>query len=278
LSGETGTGKERLAHIAHELSRRKNGPFIAVNCGAIPPTLIESHLFGHEKGAFTGALATRKGCFEEASGGTLFLDEIGELPHEAQAHFLRALQQGEITRVGSAKPTGVDVRIVAATNVDLEQAVEEKRFRKDLFYRLNVLPIRVPPVRERGGDALLLARFFLRKHAESLGQPNTTLSREAQKAILVHDWPGNVREIENRIQRAVITSSGGTIGIEDLGLDKSAQPRNTTLREAREALDREMINNALQRSPGNLTKAAQIMGIDRKSLRILLEKYEIEQK
>lgn len=278
LSGETGTGKERLAHIAHELSPRKEAPFIAVNCGAIPPTLIESHLFGHEKGAFTGALATRKGCFEEANRGTLFLDEIGELPQEAQAHFLRALQQGEITRVGSSKPIRVDVRIVAATNVDLEQAVEEKRFRKDLFYRLNVLPIRVPPVRERGEDAVLLARFFLRKHGESLGQPNLTLGREAEKAILVHDWPGNVREIENRIQRAVITSSGGTIGTGDLGLDKAAQPQNTSLREAREALDREMIGNALARSPGNVTKAAQILGIDRKSLRILLEKYGIEQR
>lgn len=276
LYGETGTGKERLANSAHKLSKRADRPFVAVNCGAIPPTLIESHLFGHEKGAFTGALAMRKGCFEEANGGTLFLDEIGELPTEAQAHFLRALQEGEIMRVGSAKTISVDVRIVAATNVNLEEAVGAGKFRKDLYYRLNVLPVKIPPVRERGEDARLLARYFLRKHAESFGRRSISFSREAEKAILVYDWPGNVREIENRVQRAVITSSGSMIAAADLDLTDGESARQTSLREAREALDREMIARALARSPGNLTRAAEILGIDRKSLRILLEKYGID--
>ena len=169
LMGETGTGKESLARIVHSLSARSKGHFLAVNCGAIPANLIESELFGHEKGAFTGAVAQKKGYFEEASGGTLFLDEIGELPPAAQTHFLRVLQEGEIVRVGSTKPIKVDVRIVSATNVDLEAAVAENRFRKDLFYRLNVLAIKVPPIREREDDALLLARYFLKQYGETYG-------------------------------------------------------------------------------------------------------------
>jgi transcriptional regulator with GAF, ATPase, and Fis domain len=277
LIGETGTGKEKLARLVHTLSPRSHGPFVAVNCGAIPATLIESHLFGHEKGAFTGAIAQRKGYFEEATGGTLFLDEIGELPAPAQAHFLRVLQEGEVMRVGSSRAIPVDVRVVAATNVDLEQAVAEKAFRQDLYYRLNVLPIRVPPVRERGEDALLIARFFLKHYSRSYGSGGVKLSREAEKAILVNDWPGNVREIQNRIQRAVITSGGGTIGPEQLGLEGGGTTHRS-LREAREALDREMIGRALSRAPGNLTKAAQILDIDRKSLRIMLEKYGMDPK
>ncbi|MBD3318233.1 MAG: AAA domain-containing protein [Chitinivibrionales bacterium] len=277
LIGETGTGKEKLARLVHKLSRRAESPFVAVNCGAIPANLIESHLFGHEKGAFTGAVATRKGYFEEADGGTLFLDEVGELPLQAQAHFLRVLQEGEIMRVGSTKTISVDVRVVAATNVDLEKAVDEKAFRQDLYYRLNVLPIRVPPVRERGEDALLISRFFLKHYADLYGSGGVRLSREAEKSILACDWPGNVREIQNRIQRAVITSGGGTIGPEQLGLNDRT-PTHTSLRDAREALDREMIAHALSRAPGNLTQAAQILDIDRKSLRILLEKYGIDPK
>jgi two-component system, NtrC family, response regulator len=276
LFGETGTGKESLARIVHKLSGRAAGPFLAVNCGAIPASLIESELFGHEKGAFTGAVAQKKGYFEAASGGTLFLDEIGELPQQAQTQFLRALQEGEIVRVGSAKPVKVDVRIVSATNVDLEKAVAENRFRKDLYYRLNVLPVNVPAIREREDDALLLARFFLKQYGESYGKGDLHFSREAEKSILMYPWPGNVREIQNRIQRAVITASGAAIGAEQIGLDIEKTPAYTTLHQAREAIDREMIDFALKKAPGNLTNAAKILDIDRKSLRLLLEKYGIE--
>jgi two-component system NtrC family response regulator len=198
------------------------------------------------------------------------------LPLEVQTRFLRALQEGEIMRVGSAKTIKVDVRIVAATNVDLEQAAAEGRFRKDLFYRLSVLMVQIPPLRERGEDALLLARYFLRQFARDLGARDMKLSREAEKAVLVYDWPGNIRELQNKIQRAVITASGPMIRAGDLGLQDPEPATSPTLREAREQLDREMIASALERSPGNLTNAAKILGIDRKSLRILLEKYGIE--
>jgi len=278
LIGETGTGKEALARIAHKLSPRSAGPFLAVNCGAIPANLIESELFGHEKGAFTGAVAMKKGYFEEASGGTLFLDEIGELPLPAQTNFLRVLQESEIVRVGSTRPVKTDVRIVSATNIDLEKAAAENRFRKDLFYRLNVLPVKVPSIREREDDSLLLARFFLKQYGETYGNTGVRFSREAEKAILMYGWPGNVREIQNRVQRAVITCSGPTVTAEQLGLDTNETPARTSLYQAREAVDREMIAAALKKSPGNLTNAAKILDIDRKSLRLLLEKYGIDYK
>jgi len=276
LNGETGTGKEVLAKLIHKLSNRSEKPFIAVNCGAIPPNLLESQLFGHEKGAFTGAISMQKGFFEEASGGTLFLDEIGELPLAMQPGFLRAIQEQEIMRVGSSKTIAVDVRIVAATNVDLEHAVAENTFRSDLYYRLSVFPVVVPPVRERGEDALLLARFFLKKFAGSIGKDQVTLSREAEKSLLRYNWPGNVREIQNKIQRAVITAFDGVIREEHLAIDTDKSAEITNLRDAREALDRELIEKALKRSPGNLTNAAKILGIDRKSLRLLLEKYNLQ--
>ncbi len=275
LLGETGTGKEMIARVVHKLSAREKKPFLAVNCGAIPGNLVESQLFGHERGAFTGAVSSRKGFFEEADGGTLFLDEVGELPADAQAHFLRVLQENEIVRVGSAKPTKVDVRIVAATNVDLEQAVRDGTFRSDLYYRLNVLPVVIPPVRERGEDSLLLARFFLDRYAQTYGKKNLKLSRDAEKSILTYDWPGNVREIQNRMQRVAITASSQTIDKADLGLAEGGLSNYSSLRDAREAVDREMISKAMSRSPGNLTNAAKILDIDRKSLRILLEKYGI---
>ena len=277
LMGETGTGKESLAKVVHKLSKRKSGPFLAVNCGAIPATLIESELFGHEKGAFTGAVGAKKGYFEEASGGTLFLDEIGELPLAAQTHFLRVLQEGEVLRVGATRPIKVDVRIVSATNIDLDKAVAENRFRKDLLYRLNVVTVSVPPIRERDDDALLLTRFFLSYYAQSFGHAPLHLSRDAEKAILIHDWPGNVREIQNRVQRAVITSQDSTVGTVELNLlEKKDSPGYASLHEARESVDREMISFALKKSPGNLTNAAKLLDIDRKSLRLLLEKYGIE--
>ncbi|MBD3321395.1 MAG: sigma-54-dependent Fis family transcriptional regulator, partial [Chitinivibrionales bacterium] len=190
--------------------------------------------------------------------------------------FLRALQEGEIMRVGSSKTITVDVRIISATNVDLEKAVENGTFRKDLFFRLNVMPVTVPPMRERGEDSLLLARFFLKHYCESMGNPGCKFSREAEKAILLYDWPGNVREIMNRVQRAVITAAGKAVSKEDLGLESSDGPAYATLKDAREEIDREMIASAMQRSPGNLTNAARILDIDRKSLRLLLEKYGME--
>ncbi|MFH1759936.1 MAG: sigma-54-dependent Fis family transcriptional regulator [bacterium] len=276
LIGETGTGKEMLARTIHKLSPRDGKPFLAVNCGAIPANLMESQLFGHEKGAFTGAVAMRKGFFEQASGGTLFLDEIGELPLHVQANFLRVLQENEIIRVGSSVTTKVDVRIIAAANIELEKAVSENKFRKDLYYRLAVLPIKIPPVRERGQDALMLARFFLKRYCETFGLKKLQFSREAEKSILFYNWPGNVREIQNRIQRAVITARENTISSSDISLEIDNDPAYSSLREARESVDRKMISQALHRAPGNLTNAAKLLGIDRKSLRLLLEKYEIK--
>ncbi len=276
LVGETGTGKEALAKIVHNLSPRKGKPFLAVNCGAIPSNLIESELFGHEKGAFTGAISAKKGYFEEASEGTLFLDEVGELPSSVQTHFLRVIQENEVVRVGSTKPIKVDVRIVSATNVNLDKAVESNQFRKDLFYRLTVFPVEVPPIRERGEDALLLAQFFLQSFSKTYGMQKLKFSAECEKSILAYDWPGNVREIQNHVQRAVITAQNTTISSADLGLKQDILKKLTTLREAREALDRELIENALSRSPNNLTNAAKILDIDRKSLRLLIEKYHIK--
>lgn len=275
LIGETGTGKEMLARTVHRLSRRSEKPFFALNCAAIPDNLIESQLFGHEKGAFTGAIAQKKGYFEEASGGTLFLDEMGELPQNAQSQFLRVLQEGEIVRVGSAKPVKVDVRVITATHVDLDKAVSEGTFRKDLYYRLAVLPVNIPPVREREGDALLLAKFFLKNYCQTFGMKDLGFSREAEKSILLCSWPGNVREIQNRIQRAVITATHGSIGAKDLDLASSVGTSSIDLRQARETLDRDMISQALKRAPGNLTNAAKLLGVDRKSLRILLDKYQM---
>ena len=275
LLGETGTGKEVLAQTVHRLGPSPQGPFLAVNCGAIPPALIESQLFGHVKGAFTGAVAEHRGYFESADGGTLFLDEIGELPLDMQTRLLRVLQEGEITRVGATQPVAVQVRIVSATNVDLEAAVAKGTFRADLLYRINVITVPVPPVRERGGDALLLATHFLSRYAATYGKKGVRFSREAQKALAVYEWPGNIREIQNRVQRAVITALSPLLTPTDLGISPPDKTRGTTLYEAREALDREMITDALTRSPGNLTNAARILGIDRKSLRILLEKYSM---
>lgn len=278
IFGETGTGKEALAKIVHTMSKRKKQKYLTVNCAAIPPSLIESELFGHEKGAFTGAVAQKKGIFEEAHGGTLFLDEIGELPLQMQAHLLRVLQEGEISRVGSTKPISVDVRIVSATNVNLEQAVEEGTFRKDLFYRLSVFPVTVPPIRKRGRDALLLAQYFLKEYQQTYGTIKLKFSKSCEKAIIDYSWPGNVRDIQNRIQRAVITAMDSTLTEDSLGLDNthtSSEGALISLREAREKVDRELIEQALERYPKNLTKAAQVLDIDRKSLRLLIEKYNM---
>ncbi len=222
--GESGTGKELAARAIHNLSARKSGPFVAINCGAIPENLIESELFGHEKGAFTGAHATRPGRVEMANKGTLFLDEMGELPLPLQVKLLRFLQQREIERVGGRTTIPVDVRVVAATNQDLKQAMAEGRFREDLFYRLAVIVLRLPPLRDRGGDLNLLAETLLQRSGEHYGKPGLRFDPAAISQIERHAWPGNVRELENRIRRAVIMTEGKSITAADLELDAKASP------------------------------------------------------
>ena len=223
ISGDSGTGKELVARAIHRHSLRAEGPWVALNCAAIPELLLESELFGHEKGAFTGADERRPGCFEEASGGTLFLDEIGELPLTVQAKLLRALQEKEIRRLGGRQALAVDVRIIAATNKTLEAAVGRQEFREDLYYRLNVLHLHLPPLRARQEDIPVLAQVFLRRYSREMGRPVRGLTPEALERLLAHPWPGNVRELENTIQHALLTCHGVLITPEDLRLEE--QPR-----------------------------------------------------
>ncbi len=239
IVGETGTGKELVARHIHELSSRRNGPFLAVNCGALSATLIESELFGHEKGAFTGALTAKRGWFEAASGGTLFLDEIGDLPHAMQVKLLRVLQEREVVRVGSHTPVPIDVRLVAATNVKLEDAVLAGRFREDLYYRLNVAALHLPPLRQRFGDIMPLARHFLSFYGQRLGCQETGLSPAAERALLAHSWPGNIRELKNVIHHALLVARNRTITPAELNLSclpiRDGQP---PLDSSAEELDR----------------------------------------
>jgi sigma-54-specific transcriptional regulator len=218
LRGETGTGKEVAARHVHELSPRHDRPFVAVNCGALTESLVESQLFGHERGAFTGATCSKAGCFEAAHGGTLFLDEIGELTLTAQVKLLRVLQEREVVRVGSHEPISIDVRLVAATNVSLEDAVAAGRFRADLYYRLSVAPVHIPALRERRNDIIPLAEHFLRLHAEHLASPPVALDRSAERLLLQHPWPGNIRELENVIHHAMLVCTGKCVTSEDLHL------------------------------------------------------------
>jgi len=269
--GETGTGKEKLARLVHLSSPRSQGPFVAINCAAIPESLMESELFGHEKGAFTGAMGDRKGLFETAEKGTLFLDEIGELAPQLQAALLRALQEKTIRKVGSSREIPVDVRIVAATHRDLEALVRDGRFRQDLLFRLNVATVRLPPLRERHDDVLPLARVFAQKASREFGIPFEGLSRSAEKALLRHSWTGNVRELENCVQRSLLLAAGERVQPEHLALPEGAAPLGT-LAEAREAAERSAVEAALARSGGNLTQAGSILGIDRKVLRDLLRR------
>ena len=275
IRGETGTGKEVFARYLHRHSPRNEKPFIAVNCGAIPEYLIESLLFGHAKGSFTGAIDNRKGYFEEADGGTIFLDEIGELPLNMQVKLLRVLQEKHITRVGDNREIPVNVRIISATHVELEAAVREKKFREDLYFRIQVMPIQVPPLRERGQDVLLLAEEFLKRYSAEYGRGKFKFSRNAEKAMLSYHWPGNVRELENKIQKSLVQAVHGVIQPGDLGLEniqKDSKESPRTLKEAREAVEREVIGNALRDSGANLTLAATILGIDRKVLREIMER------
>ncbi len=284
IEGESGTGKELVARAIHDASPRASGPFIAVNCGAIPETLIEAELFGHVAGAFTGATKARAGLFETAHGGTLLLDEIGELPQPMQVKLLRVIQERLVRRVGEEKEREVDVRIVAATNRDLQQMAQQGKFREDLFYRLNVVRIRVPPLRERADDIPLLARTFLARFAKDLGKTLEGFSDSAMNAIKAFPFPGNVRELENVVERAVALAGGAVIDLSDLPdeVRKSASAAPTSamtlpeqgfnLEATLDALERSLIQQALEKSGGVKTKAADLLGLTFRSLRYRLKK------
>ncbi|MEZ5276869.1 MAG: PEP-CTERM-box response regulator transcription factor [Opitutaceae bacterium] len=277
ILGESGTGKEMVARAIHARSRRSDGPFVALNCSAIPETLLESELFGHEKGSFTGAHAQRLGRIEHASGGTLFLDEIGEISAPIQVKLLRFLQEQRIERVGGREEIVVEARVVAATNIDLTKAMANGSFREDLYYRLGVVEIKLPALRDRGDDTQLLARYFLQQYAEQNGKTGVTFGKSALTAISRHEWPGNVRELQNKVRRAVIMADRKQLSPEDLELgDGSGRARSTNLKEAREALEREMITDALKRNEGKITQAAEQLGISRPTLYDLMGKLGIE--
>jgi two-component system NtrC family response regulator len=277
ISGESGTGKELVARAIHRRSSRNSGPFIAINCGAIPENLLESELFGHEKGAFTGAHAQRQGRVEMAQGGTLFLDEIGELSAALQVKLLRFLQEREIERVGGRSLIRIDARVLAATNVDLTKAMAAGTFREDLYYRLGVVNLAMPPLRERSGDIALLAKAFL--HRQTAGrEKNLVFTPKALTTLESHSWPGNVRELENRIQRAAIMAESGRITPEDLALTSYTGHEEQSLSKAREAVEREMIEAALARNKGNLTRAAADLEVSRPSLYELIGKLGIVRK
>ncbi len=276
--GESGTGKELVARAVHSHSPRKVGPFVAINCGAIPETLLESELFGHERGSFTGAHAQRKGKIEMATGGTLFLDEITEMSLPLQVKLLRFLQEREIERVGGREVIPIDVRVVAASNQSLDEALRGGRFREDLYYRLSVVTIHLPPLRERGEDVVLLANAFLRRNAQALKR-KVRFSPEALEAIVKYQWPGNIRELENKVHRAVIMASGRIIGSTDLDLNPSAViDALPTLREARDQSERRLIVNALVRSRGNISRAARVLDISRPTFHDMLLKHSIDAK
>ena len=277
LLGESGTGKEMAAAAIHHRSTRKNGPFVAINCNAIPENLLESELFGHEKGVFTGAHIQRKGLMETADGGTLFLDEIGELPPAIQVKLLRFLQEHRLQRVGGRQEIQIDTRLVAATNADLKQMIDTGKFREDLYFRLAVVTIRLLPLRERGEDVVFLAREFLQRYAAQSGRTKLVFTPDALRAIARYSWPGNVRELQNRVKRAVIMASGSRVTAKDLELQQSQDLESsaTTLREAREQVEREMIEHALKRNSGKITSAAAELGISRPTLYELMEKLGI---
>jgi two-component system NtrC family response regulator len=275
ILGENGTGKEMVARALHRRSRQRDAPFVAINCGAIPEALLESELFGHEKGAFTGAHAARKGLIETASGGTLFLDEIGELSAQLQVKLLRYLQEKTFQRVGGRQEIQSDARIVAATNVNLQESVASGKFREDLYFRLAVLVIRLPALRERGDDVTLVAKEFLRRYGAQHLRTGLTFAPDALRAMNQHAWTGNVRELQNRVQRAVIMTDGKRVTARDLELAETEGAPAQTLREARDSVDREMVQAALRRHAGKITSAAEELGISRPTLYELMEKLGI---
>jgi two-component system NtrC family response regulator len=276
IIGESGTGKELVAKALHRMSIRKMKPFIVINSGAIPETLLESELFGHEKGAFTGAHIQRKGRIELAHEGTLFLDEIGELSLTLQVKLLRFLQEQKIERVGGREEISVDTRVLAATNADLQKAIKEGRFREDLYYRLGVVTISLPPLRDRGGDILLLATALLKKYADENNKKIKGFTTPAISALQDYNWPGNIRELENRVKRAVIMAEGPKVTPVDLELaSQFAKYEGRGLKGAREALEKDFIQRALVKNKGNVTKAAEELGITRPTLYELMEKLGI---
>jgi two-component system NtrC family response regulator len=261
------------ALAVHRRSRRKDGPFVAINCGAIPEALLESELFGHEKGSFTGAHAQRVGRIETAATGTLFLDEIGELPLPLQVKLLRFLQEQQIERVGGRRPIHVDTRVLAATNRDLQKGIKDGTFREDLFYRVAVVVLKLPPLRQREGDAAVLAHAFLKRFSRESGKERAKFEPKAVQAIRQYGWPGNVRELENRVRRAVIMSEGARVTAHDLEIAEAVEsnvPR--TLKEAREAVEREMVQESLRRHGGKISRAAEELGISRPTFYELLTK------
>ena len=278
VSGENGTGKELVAHAIHQASLRREGPFVPINCGAIPEQLLESELFGHERGAFTDAYRTREGKFELAEGGTLFLDEIGELPTHLQVKLLRFLQDHIVERVGGRDPIRVDARVVAATNRDLAVMRAEGKFREDLFYRLSVVSIVVPPLRERGDDLRLLSEYFLEFFSRHHKRRIRGFTQAALRAMAAHPWPGNVRELENRVQRAVILSQDAYLRPEDLDLagpGGQEEPR-PTLQDARDLTERTLLEEALTRNAGNVTRAAKDLDVSRPTLHDLMNKHGLD--
>lgn len=294
IIGETGTGKELVARYIHERSGR-TGPFIAVNCGAFSENLVEAELFGHETGAYTGAQQARQGWFEAAQGGTLFLDEIGDMSLAVQVKLLRVLQERQVVRIGARKPISIDVRLIAATNVELERAVEAERFRRDLYYRINVAPVALPPLRERRGDILPLAEYFLQTYATRLDRPVQQLHDSARRVLLEYSWPGNIRELENVIHFALLVSSGGQIRPEHLRIsgglsirvsdnDDSTPPFEVIGRQlgrifdspvgqAFEKLERQIINTAFVHARYNQVRTAEILGVTRNVVRTLLKRH-----
>jgi two-component system, NtrC family, response regulator AtoC len=285
IEGESGTGKDLIARATHALSKRAAGPYVALNMSALPENLVEAELFGHEKGAFTGAESSRAGFFAEAAGGTLFLDEIGLLPVALQPKLLRVLQDGEFIPVGSRKPQRADVRIVAATNEDLAKNVKEGRFREDLLFRLRVVPVRLPPLRERREDLPLLVEHLVEKHAVRLGRPPRRPDADAMRAILDHPWPGNVRELEHAIERGLLLAQGDAILLEDLPPElvaaapgDAAPPAEGRYRHARDTWERRFLDDLLREAGGNVARAAELAGLHRSTLYEKLTRYGLVDK
>ena len=278
LLGASGTGKELLARGLHEASDRRNGAFVAINCAAIPENLLESELFGHEKGAFTGAVKTTEGKIEMAAGGTLFLDEVGDIPLPLQVKLLRFLQERVIERIGGRKPIAVDTRIVCATHQDLQGMIGDGTFREDLFYRLAEVVVKIPTLEDRPGDAVLLAKHFLARFSAEMNPQVKGFAPDALAAIDGWPWPGNVRELENRVKRAVIMADGKLVNAEDLDLGEGEEGDEfaLNLKQAREAADRKMIRKAMARSQGNISMTAKLLGISRPTLYDLLKQYDLQ--
>jgi two-component system NtrC family response regulator len=278
ILGESGTGKELAAQAIHRLGTRADGPFVPINCGAIPEALLESELFGHEKGSFTGAHAQRKGRIETAHGGTLFLDEIGELPTGLQVKLLRFLQDRQVERVGGRSPINVDARVITATNSDLTRLQAEGTFREDLYYRIGVVTIALPPLRDREDDVILIADALLRGLATEMDRKLKGFSRDALRAMRAHAWPGNVRELDNRVRRAVVMAEGELLTAADLELAGSSSVARPGLREMRAGLEKEAVESALRRNRGNVSRTATELGVSRPTLYGLIAKFDIERK